>query len=180
MYLLIIFRNTFGNESGVAVLHGGFCVDVGLYLDAVSRAAWRANGERVFFGPPAESCVAAALGDMLLYFGAHVLSNVTQNPQYPQQPREGWNFLKMAAAALFVPIGHKQCNYMVLIELAGKDLRHFRSFIFRFQGFPLLHSITTQQVAEPTAFHSPLLTWKLPNSSWLLCITGVPINRLKW
>lgn len=39
MYLLIIFRNAFRNELGVAVLHGGFCVDVGLYLDAVSRAA---------------------------------------------------------------------------------------------------------------------------------------------
>lgn len=42
-----------------------------------------------FFGPPAESCVAAALGDMLLYFGADVLSNVTENPQFLQRPREG-------------------------------------------------------------------------------------------
>lgn len=61
MYLLLIFRNTFRNELGVAGLHGGFCVDVGLYLDAVTRAALKANDDRVFSGTPAESYVAAAL-----------------------------------------------------------------------------------------------------------------------
>lgn len=32
--------------------------------------------------------MAAALSDMLLYFGVHVLSNVTQNPQFLQPPHE--------------------------------------------------------------------------------------------
>lgn len=101
MYLLLIFRNTFRNELGVARLHGGFCVDVGLYLDAVTRAALKANDDRVFSGTPAESYVAAALSGMLLYFGVHVPSNTYNFCSYHIKIESCWHFLKMAATMLF-------------------------------------------------------------------------------
>lgn len=103
MYLLLISPNTFRNELRVAVLHGRFCVDVGLYLDAVSRAACVSKRWPRFHGTPAESYVAAALGDMLLYFGVHVLSNVTESAQCLQlDPEiENWDFPKMAATNHF-------------------------------------------------------------------------------
>lgn len=65
--------------------------------------------------------MAAALSDMLLYFGVRVVSNVTKNPQFLHPPHEQGkvlkvrHFPKMAATVLFVPISHKQCNYMISI-----------------------------------------------------------------
>lgn len=107
MYLLLIFRSTFQNELGVAGLHGGFCVDVGLYLDAVSRAALRTNGGRVFPGTPAESYVAAALRVTCCFIlecmSLQMLRKTYNFCSYHIKIETRWHFLKMAATMLFVP-----------------------------------------------------------------------------
>lgn len=124
MYLLLILRNTFRNELGVLGLHGGFCVDVGIYLDAVSRAALRANGDRVFPGTPAESYVAVALRVtccfILVCMSCQMLRKTYNFCSYHIKIESCWHFLKMAATMLFVPISHRQYNDMILIKVAGK------------------------------------------------------------